>query len=241
MELKSLITGLALSVGIFAVKSGAGLSYLLIKEKGWVRRTLALAAFAVSYGLVFLLAWLVVTRFDILAYLDRVMLFFKHGMPLHLLLAALLLLWGIFLLKKKPESAEHSHGWLLLTLPCPVCFSVILFSGGFLHTLFPEESWLFGRLFVGFFSVAILSALVFALSGKGQPEHSLGAAMMLAALYFLITVAVVPQFTDIERIYRISKSSVTVLADKRLPLLPAGFSLLFLIGFFHSFRRSSWK
>jgi len=238
MELKSLILGLVFSVGIFAVKSGAGLSYLLQKESGIVRRFWVLVGFVASYALVFGLAWLVATRVDLLAHLDTVMLLFKNGMTLHMLLAVLLLLWGAALLKKRQGAKEKSRGWLLLALPCPVCFSVILFAGSFLHNLLPDVPYLFAWLFAGFTTLSLFSAIGFALLGGESGEHGLGAAMVLAALYFLVTIAVVPQFGDLERIYRVSKSTVIVV-DQRLPLFLAGMSLVFATGFLKTLKRIS--
>ncbi|MCI5133244.1 MAG: hypothetical protein D3904_17450 [Candidatus Electrothrix sp. EH2] len=53
MELKSLILGLVFSVGIFALKSGAGLSYLLQREQSKLKQGAALSGFVLSYGLLF--------------------------------------------------------------------------------------------------------------------------------------------------------------------------------------------
>ena len=225
------------SVGIFAVKSGAGLSYLLRRESWLGRRLLAFCCFCISYGLVFVSAWYLVGRVDLSAHLETVMLVAQYGMTVHFLLAALLLVWGVALLQKSGERPDGSQGWLLLALPCPVCFSVILCSGAFLHNLFPETPWLFPRLFAGFIGVSLVSALVFALYAKGSAEHGLGRVMMLAALYFLVTIAVVPQFGELERISRISKSTV-ILADHRLPLFLAGMSLVFTFGFLKTLKRA---
>jgi len=238
MELKSLVIGLIFSVGIFAVKSGAGLSYLLRLESRLSKRFSALCGFCFSYGLMFVLAWFVVSRIDIGAHLETVMLVAKSGMTVHFLLAVLLLLWGVTLLKKSSDRGGRSHGWLLLALPCPVCFSVILCSGAFLHNLFPENLWIFAWLFAGFIAVSLVSALVFVLFAKSSAEQGLGRVMVLAALYFLVTIAVVPQFGDLERIYRVSKSTVIVV-DHRLPLFLAGLGLVFSLGFLKTLRRAS--
>ena len=128
MELKSLFLGLAFSVGIFAVKAGAGLAYYLDTRPGYWHRILASAAVAAGYGLVFLLAWAAIQRLDPALWLNRVMPALQHGMTLHLELAVLLLVWGAALLKQAPEPTGPTRGWLLLTLPCPVCFTVIFFS-----------------------------------------------------------------------------------------------------------------
>ncbi len=109
MELKSLIIGLALSVGIFAVKSGAGLSFLLQKATLQRQKFVAGTGYIIGYGLVFALAWFIVSHLDFTAKLDRPMLFFKNGMTLHFTLALLLMGWGLTLLRQN----RHSHGWLL--------------------------------------------------------------------------------------------------------------------------------
>jgi len=241
MELKSLILGLVFSVGIFAIKSGAGLSYLLQKEIGLARRFWAVCGFAASYALVFLLVWLVVNRVDLLAHLDTVMLLFKNGMTLHFLFAILLLAWGTTLLaNRETVKKKRSRGWLLLALPCPVCFSVILFAGAFLHSLLPDTPLVLAWLLAGFVMVSVLSALGFAMLGKDNGEHGLGAVMVLVALYFLVTMAVVPQFSDLERIYRLSKSSITIMADNRMPVLVAGIIATFIASFVKTIWRPSW-
>ncbi len=238
MEIKSLILGLLFSVGVFAMKSGAGLGYQMKKQRGLGRLT-TLLSFLASYALVFWLAWFLVITVDFVTQLDKVMLFFKNGMTLHFLLAGLLLIWGVTLLKSRQK--EHSHAWLLLALPCPVCFSVIVFSGGFLHSLWPENQYIFPALATVFSSIALVSAFIVVFFIRGCAEQSLGAVMLLAALYFLITLAVVPQFGDIERIYRLSKTSVTVLTDPKLPLFFTGLGLAFAAGFLLSLRKEgSW-
>jgi len=57
MELKSLLLGLAFTVGFFALKSGAGLSYLYEKHKGWPHYLTVAGTFSCFYGMMFLLTW----------------------------------------------------------------------------------------------------------------------------------------------------------------------------------------
>ena len=106
------------------------------------------------------------------------MLFLQNGMPLHCLLAASLLLWGAALLKQPPENRTKSSGWILLSLPCPVFFLVILFSGGFMHALYPPP-WLFVWLYLVFFVVSCISGLVVGLMKSREPVHGLGIAYRL--------------------------------------------------------------
>ncbi|NPA24216.1 MAG: hypothetical protein GXO34_00115, partial [Deltaproteobacteria bacterium] len=169
------------------------------------------------------------------------------GMTLHFIIALLLLAWGTILLKsggeedsQNPEPGRGSRAWLLLALPCPVCFSVILFSGAFLHHLWPGMTALFVWLGAAFITLALAAALLFHLSGNRQrPEAFLGTVMILAALYFLVTIAVVPQFADIERIYRLSQNSVGLLPGSHRLLLLSVAGLAFICGYLRkTFKRN---
>ncbi|PTN35578.1 DUF2162 family putative transporter [Desulfonatronum sp. SC1] len=237
MEVKSLILGLVFTMGVFAFKAGAGLGHGLRRQAGLRRNLLVVGGFYGGYLLLFALAWLMVAHFDFLAHLQMVMTLAAGGMLLHFLLAALLLLWGVVLLQKQSDQpAAASRGWLLLALPCPVCFAVILFTMAFLHNLLPGNPWLMAWLAGGFVLVSLGSGLLFFLLNQKVGGHGLGLVMVLAALYFLLTIAIVPQFGDLERIYRIS-SNMVVLADSRLLLLLAAMALAFGFGLIQSLRR----
>ncbi|WP_456386962.1 DUF2162 family putative transporter [Desulfolithobacter sp.] len=106
MEIKSLVLGLAFSLGIFAVKSGAGLSFLFARKATLSGRLAVLCGFIAGYGIVFFLAWFLASRTDLLSHLDTIMLLLKNGMTLHFLLAALLLAWGTALLGGKQGGRE---------------------------------------------------------------------------------------------------------------------------------------
>lgn len=242
MELKSLLLGLTFTVAIFAVKSGAGLSCLLGRENRVGRRLLLCLGFIAGYLPLFALAWLLVLRFDFLAHLQTVMTLVKQGMTIHFLLAALLLLWGVALLRQEQGARAASHGWLLLATPCPVCFSVILASAGLLHGIYPDNSLIIAWLFGGFMAVALLSALLLIRPGH-LDNHSLGRFMLLAALYFLISVSVVPQFSALERVYRLG-SDLAAPMDFRHILLLAMLAQVFGVGFFkttiQTLHNTSW-
>ncbi|WP_319549636.1 DUF2162 family putative transporter [Desulfogranum marinum] len=229
MELKSLLLGLAFSLGIFAVKSGAGLSYLMQQETG-PRRWAIFCCCQVSYLLSFLLAGYLIHQGNLMEHLEGFMLFLQNGMTLHCLLAALLLLWGAALLKRPPENRSKSSGWLLLSLPCPVCFAVILFIGGFLQALYPKTPWLFVWLYLSFFAVSCISAFIVSYMKSSEPIHGLGTVMVLTALYFLITILVVPQFSDIDKIYRLSKSGLAPLNHHSSPWLFIVMGITFFVG-----------
>lgn len=211
MELKSLILGLAFTLGVFAVKSGAGLAHAL-NGKSPRRRILLFLGFAGLYAPLFALSRQLAVHGDLLTRMETAMHLAKQGMILHALLATLLLAWGMFLLRRPQEKSAGSRGWLLLAAPCPVCGTVILGSVAFLHAGYPEQRWLSLWLFLGFFVVAAGSGLLLARS-RLQGNHGLGLMMVLVAVYFLVTLATVPQVKDLERIYRLAAA---------MPLAPAG-------------------
>ncbi len=239
MELKSLILGLVFSLGVFALKSGAGLAYLLSDQISRKQRLSRLAGFVGVYAAVFAGSWFLVCRSGFLFNLDNVSRLLESGMTLHFILAFLLLLWGVILLQQEPAGPEvKSRAWLLLVIPCPLCFSVIVLSGAFLHNLMPRVSYLFFWLASGFISLSLIWSGVLLRFGSDHPEHDLGAVMLLAALYFLVTIAVVPQFAGIESIYRLSRSRTTSLSLSQLLQLGTVLLLFFGIGFIRESRRS---
>ncbi len=207
MEIKSLILGLALSIGIFAVKCGAGLSYLLVAGAagpGKKKAGIALALFVCCYLLLFGAAWWILAEVQLLDHLDMV---------LHLVFALVMLVWGLFLLGKDANAPAHDisaktaagRGWLLLMLPCPVCFSAIFCSVAFFLALYPGKDAPLISLITGFFLISFLTAAIFTLlAGRRKPEHLLGRTMVFLALYFFLTIIFVPQFSGVDRIYRLS-------------------------------------
>jgi len=241
MELKSLILGLVFSLAIFAVKSGAGLSYLLQGGKARWPRIMMILAYVASYGLLFFLVWLISTRLDFLAHLDTVMLIFKNGMTAHFVLALLLLVWGIALLKRDCPCGGKSRAWLLLVMPCPVCFMVILGCGSFLAALRPDEPWLFVWLATGFIGVGLGTAFIVGRGVKTNAEHGLGLIMVVAALYFLLTIALVPQFSDAQRVYRLSLAAPGNIDNGGLPYLLLLLVSLFMVGFLKNMGKQKWK
>jgi predicted transporter len=238
MELKSLFLGLAFSVGIFAVKAGAGLAYFLDTLPLYRHKILASTAVAAGYGLVFLLAWAAIQGLDPTLWMNRVMPALQHGMTLHLVLAVLLLVWGAVLLKQPPESTGPTRGWLLLTLPCPVCFTVIFFSLALVYALVPEQPWVPVWAAAGFIGTVLAAGWTGHRFIRQPSGYFLGSVMVLAALYFLITMAVVPWFSDIERIYRLGKTGVHEPAGREALALWAGAMVLFAGGFVHALKRS---
>ena len=208
MAYQSLILGILFSVGIFAIKSGVGVSYVLSNQRKKRAKLAFWVVFATTYFLVFAVAWLILRKIDLVRHFSVVQNFIKSGMLVHVMLAFLMMAWGMVLLKQREEAPSKTKGWFMLVVPCPVCMTVIFFTTGFLMTLFPDiPKTVTGLLYLGFLlinmaTVALL--LVIQRHRQTSPESMLGGAMILIAAYFFLSVTVMPHFADANRIYRMA-------------------------------------
>ncbi len=211
MACKTLILGVLFSIGIFAVKSGVGLHYFLSVPASTRRKAWGAALFAALYLALFIIFQRLVGGMEIARHLTTLQAFIRHGMAVHLLMAGLMALWGLRLLRRGDRSAGASRGWLLLVLPCPVCATVIFLSLGFLNACYPGAGISVALLlFCGFALIHLLAVLTLAAGRRGRgtpPEPFLGGAMLLIAVYFLLSVTVMPQFADVDKIYRMALAS----------------------------------
>jgi predicted transporter len=209
MLYKSLILGVLFGIGLFAVKSGIGLSYLVsLRRRPW-GKALALLLFAVAYGLLFGLAALLLQHFDPVRHLEAIQTFLQSGMIVHLVMAGMMAIWGVVLLKRHHSHGAVSRGWLMLVMPCPVCAAVILFSAAFFASLFPDSRWgVIWGLYLAFMLISLLAmGIVHLLRHRMvQPSESfLGGAMLLMAVYFILSVTIMPQFADLDSVYRLAR------------------------------------
>jgi len=247
MEWKSLILGIAFSVGIFAVKSGVGLSYFMSRTTATRARMGAWAGFAVTYLLVFAASGYILEKIDLMRHLGSIQKWIQSGMLVHLLMAMLMTFWGVRLLRNNREFSIHSKGWLLLSMPCPVCATVILFSLGFIRAVFPESHLLTTAtlLYVVFLFINMTTIWVMS-TGRRQelPESLLGASMLIIAAYFFLSVTLMPNIADIDKIYRIAlyPSDAAPVNMRYLFIFVAGIAAAFLAGFsiaHHRIRRTA--
>lgn len=237
MELKSLILGLFLSSAAFALKSGGGLGVVFLQAPGKTRRLLSIIVFMAGYAIVFAAAALILSRVDFMDHVDLVQTFFRSGMTLHFILALLLAGWGIHLLKDPGNSKQTTRGWIPLVVPCPVCFSVILLSCSFVGALYPDQPLIFFVLYAGFILISLGVALCVALLVRDLTvvRPFLGALMLLLAVYFGLSVIVIPQFADLDKIYRISRNEVEI--SRQIIVLIILCIGAVVLGFFNPFKR----
>jgi predicted transporter len=237
MVYKNLILGILFSIGIFAVKGGVGLFYCLSKTASNRLRAAACSLYALSYLLIFLASGLILAKIDLIRHLDAIQFFLQSGMIVHLLMAGMLIVWGVLLLKRNTGSEHGSKGWLLLAVPCPVCAFVIFFSVGFLMTCFPDSSrTVIVFLYMTFILLNLMTVLVMGfwkMERGTPPETLLGGAMLLIAVYFFLSVTIMPQFADADKIYRMALYSPDTTAEQtpHLFLFLTWVAASFFVGF----------
>jgi predicted transporter len=208
MELKSLIIGIVFTLGIFALKSGVGLQYYLVQKRKVKTRLLLFFMYAAAYLFIFLLCAFIIQKGDIASQFARIQSLVKSGMLIHVLMAGGLVIWGIILLKRKESSLKATCGWLALVIPCPVCITVIFFSTAFLLSWFPHSGYMaVSAAYLGFMFIVVITVtgmLMWRAISNSTPESTLGAAMLIIAAYFFLSVIIIPQFGDIDRLYRLA-------------------------------------
>lgn len=237
MELKSLFLGIFFSIGIFAVKNGMGLHYILDRKRSLKSNIALFSLYGFVYFLIFKVSAHILQQIDILKYFDIVQGFLKTGMFIHILMAGLMFLWGVTLLKRGVDSKRGSYGWLALVVPCPVCMTVIVFSVGFLMAYFPDTGDIAVlSAYAGFIVISLITMVLmrfWTILFGSTPESILGSAMLIIAVYFLLSVIVMPQFGDLDKIYRLAmyKGEKQMLNITHLFSLYAVIVISFIIGF----------
>lgn len=208
MEFKSLFLGLVFAMGIFGLKGGVGLHFFLIEKRGLRVRLSLLSLYGIVYLLLFMVCAHILREIDTMLYFEMIQGFLKSGMFIHVLMAGGLIVWGIVLLKRRDESGRKSYGWLALIIPCPVCITVIFLSAAFILSWFPGSGhmavlWAY-LIFMGIVLITVISMSHWGLRAGSNPDATLGAAMLMIAGYFILSVIIMPQFQDIDGIYRLA-------------------------------------
>ena len=213
-ELLGIAVGLALSLGLFAFKAAAGEYFFCALPGSAKRKFFFLLLNTLLYCGVFLLAFRLIETIDLFKLAGSAAEFLKAGVIFHLILAAGLAVWGVRLLCQRPEEelrTRAAKGWLLLTLPCPVCISAVFLSTAFALMLFPGAApvlrW---SIPAGFLTVNALFLLLLIALGrylKIPPLHLTGRAMIGAGLYLLLILLCAPGFQEAEKLYAVARSS----------------------------------
>ncbi len=235
MEQKALLYGLALTLGVFAIKGGIGLSYYLAYTKSWKRRILVSFSYIAIYFFLIITSYYLTKGVNILSHLNLFTTLFKSGMFLHGLLAILLFIWGIRYLTQEKETST-SKGWLLLAFPCPLCTGVIFISTSLIVALYPENIFrIIGGIFLYFILVALLCLISFTFfqNHLSSPHKFLGWAMIVSSCYFIGSIIIAPQFSQIKNIYGLAlNDNSSFLSFKYISVTSIIILFAFIIGYF---------
>lgn len=235
MELKTLFIGIVFAMGIFAVKSGVGLRYLLACKAKLRSKLLLLLLYVLVYLSMFMGAAYILRKVDIIAHFATIQKWLSSGMLVHVIMAAGLMLWGLYLLKNSGRMKRESYGWVALMVPCPICITVIFISLSFLISYYPDTGYLAPLAaylaFMGIVTVTVIgmASWDWRFGSSGNSENNMGAAMMLIAAYFFLSVIIMPQFGNIDKIYRLAAyhSDAVATPDHHILLL-----IVLMISFF---------
>lgn len=237
MELKSLFLGLTFTIGIFASKSAVGMHYLFTQRRHVKGQILFICGFAFTYFFIFFISYLILRQINIIEHHTAFHRLFRSGMYIHFFMAVGLIVWGIYLLKKEGAMPGTSKAFWILIIPCPVCTTVVFLTTGFLMAYFPNISLLAVMCAYVFFIlinfVTIVSLALWDIRADITPEHTLGTAMLFIAIYFILSILIMPQFSDIDTIYRIAayRGEEASMNTRDILFLLAAVSAFFITGY----------
>jgi len=243
LELKSLFVGLVFALGTFGIKSGAGLSYFLYAYRDRSIRWLFLLLYAAVYFIIFEASFYTIGKIDLLEHLLGLQGIFKHAMILHLIIAGGLLMWGITLLRRESKGIHGTYAWLAMVIPCPVCISVIFITTAFILSYFPQQAH---RAVIGAYLVFIVLVFITIMAISLWPvkkpiyrNRRLALTMIMVASYFVLSVIIMPQFQDLDKVYRLARyrGDNAGLDLKRWIFAGAIIAVPFWVGFFRARRR----
>ena len=160
------------------------------------------------------------------------------------------MIWGVLLLRGNGKSAQSKHAWIALMVPCPVCITVIFLSLSFLISYFPEAVHLAAfsayLAFMGIVTATIIIMALWRYTAESAPESTMGTAMVLIAIYFLLSIIILPQFGNVGSIYRLAayKAETERMGITELLLFTSIITAFFVWGFIRMTKkvkaRSEW-
>ncbi|MGE0087385.1 MAG: DUF2162 family putative transporter [Desulfococcaceae bacterium] len=200
MELKSLFLGMVLCAGIFAAKNGTMLGDCMEREKHRAKDPALCLALICIYGLVFGISAIWLLYADNSFPVQTLQVFLKSGMLLHFFMAVCMLVQGLIWLK--PDRNRENR--VQLSEPVFVCSILIILSAAsaeFFPLYFPNTAvWAVFCLCLGFTAIILLFAFLSKYRFFRMPGKTAGAAMLTLAAYFVLSAAVLPQFSDLGEI-----------------------------------------
>ena len=199
LNLSLWIGGTAFSLGVLVAKVALGLAV------GGLKRRSTLLTYGLYFSLFIAAAWL--SR----SLAGSLLSILKAGPYLHAMVAGVMIAWGVFTLRTLPP---HGHQWegpskavLILLVPCPVCFSAVLFSTWTALELTRLPPLAVG-VAMGFLFVALCAAIHLAArllrsnaSCGWSPRVALALTMMAIGAYFLAAMILPAKIQQARGVY----------------------------------------
>jgi len=208
MELNTLLIGIILTIEIFALKGGVGIHYFLLGKRDMKTRLFFLSLYGLVYLFLFLLCSHTVQGARTILYFDAVQGLLKSGMSIHALMAGGLTVWGVVLLKRGDRFNRGTYGWLVMMAPCPVSIAAIFLGTALVLSYFPDSGHvpvvLTYLVFMGIVLITVISMRLWGYRSASTAASTMGGAMLIMAVYFFLCVIMMPQFRDIDKIYRVA-------------------------------------
>jgi len=204
------ITGILVAISAFAVKAGLAASSILYnREFSIIRRLRFLSAIIFSYVILFLIIFTATALLPVQSLVEKLIGILNYGMTIHLVIALGMFIWGISLLRKRSgrSTTRVQIGALYLSLPCPVCALVIFITVSMTHSILSIPMVLSSLLLFGIFLSIILITIISLLPLRRRIEESgvdfLGMAMVIIALYFVLTVLIAPVYQEAKDVFQL--------------------------------------
>ena len=226
--------GIAFTIFIFAGKAG------LVADTTNIR-VLKILGLTLIYGALAFLMGVALKVFNPLDYFQFFQKFMSYGVLAHLFLSIGLMAWGVYNIKSYMNQRldQRSKTGYLLMLPCPVCLSAMLLSCSIFVAITGVDALKAGGLMDLIFmvviaGVALVTRRVMRIDKEGAPGPVLlGFVMILAGLYFAVSVIVVPVYSQSKVFFSTASNIVPPsISLKEAAGILAVSGLFFGLGFF---------
>ncbi|WP_292466758.1 DUF2162 domain-containing protein [Methanolobus sp.] len=207
------VAGILIGIFIFGLKTGVGCGFSTVRR----RDVLILAS---SYFIISIILGSLVEMVD-QSYLESVS---NLGMALHVFIALVLIIAGIYTQKKWNCGLDVSKKtFLVISVPCPVCLTALFVSCMILASTLEVSGWKVGVL-VGFvFFISVISSTWVFRKMKKTPED-LGTAMMFLGIFYLLGAMVVPAYI------KAKKLNMMLNSGGEFEIIPLLIFTIFIIG-----------